>query len=406
MKIRNIKVKGVADSRGNPTVEVGIETNKGKFSASVPSGASKGKYEALELRDADGKGVKKALAHVKKIIAPAITNKEFENQEEIDKVLIALDGTENKSNLGVNAILPVSLAVCRALASSQGLPLYKYIARLANNSSPLGFPKPCFNVINGGAHAKNNLNIQEFMIIPQKGSFRENFKLASDIYTCLHDELLKNFGEEAVKIGDEGGFMPKDINSERALYILNNAIKNYPGTKIGLDSAASQFYSNSRYNLDGKELTRQGLLDFYKDIIFKFPIIFIEDPFGEEDWEGFAQINRELGNKINIFGDDLLATNIKRIAEAENRKACAGLILKPNQIGTVTETLDAVKLGREFGWKILVAHRSGETCDDFIADLAVGIGAEFIKAGAPLTPERMAKYNRLLEIENELHPRI
>lgn len=432
-KIKKIKVKEILDSRGNPTVEIELETNKGKFSASVPSGASKGKYEALELRDEDGKGVKKAISNIKKIISPAIKNKEFSSQKEVDETLIELDGTENKSHLGVNAILPVSIAVCRALAADQKIPLYKYIAQLVENGSPkiLGelfsqkLPRPCFNIIEGGAHvhphtkrddaiggntkedssrsgvgARNNLDLQEFMIIPQKRTFRENFKVASDIYQILKDDLIKNFGQDTIKIGDEGGFAPPLSETERALYVLVGSIKNHPDTKIGLDAAASQFYKEDKYCLEGNNLTRTGLLDFYKNLIAKFPIIFIEDPFSEEDWPGFQEARIEL--KIDIFGDDLLVTNIKRIKEAENKKACNGLILKPNQIGTVTETIEAAKLAKSYGWKILVAHRSGETNDDFIADLAVGVGADFIKSGAPVTPERMVKYNRLLEIENEI----
>ena len=421
IKIKNIIAREISDSRGNPTVEVELETRPsrgcpGKFLASVPSGASKGKYEALELRDEDAKGVKKAISNIKKIITPALKNKEFQSQKEIDEILIKLDGTENKSNLGVNAILPVSIAVCRALAATAKLPLYKYLAQLAGLGDPLKLPLPCFNVIEGGAHVpmakpsrirdqvgtENELNIQEFMVVPQKKNFRENFKTGSEIYQALKDVLLKHFDGQLLKLGDEGGFAPPFFKTEQALYVLSGVIEEYPETKIGLDCAASHFYKNEKYCLDGQIFNRQGLLDFYKDIISRFPIIFLEDPFSQDDWQGFEEIFREFSGKIDILGDDLLTTNIKRIKEAESKKACNGLILKPNQIGTVTETLEAAKLAKSFGWKILVSHRSGETCDDFIADLAVGVGADFFKAGAPLTPKRMIKYNRLLEIENEI----
>ncbi|MBU2539861.1 enolase [Patescibacteria group bacterium] len=454
MKIRNIIPREILDSRGNPTIEVELEipmvkpsrisrfhrgsstksglnrvgTNNGNFLASVPSGKSKGKYEALELRDEDGKGVKKAISNIKKIVAPALKDKEFSNQREVDDFLIKLDGTENKSRLGVNAILPVSVAACRALATDQNLPLYKYIAQLAGLRNPLNLPKPCFNIIEGGAHVPmveplrisrlnrgsstksgldkvgtdGSLDIQEFMVIPQKQNFRDNFRVGSEIFQSLKEILIKNFGKNNLKIGDEKGFAPQVSKTEQALYLIKSAIEKHPDTKIGLDAAVSQFYQDGRYKIENQELNRSELLGFYKDLIDKFPIIFIEDAFAEDDWQGFEEITKELSDKIIIFGDDLLTTNIKRIKEAQAKLACNGLILKPNQIGTVTETLEAVKLARAADWKILVAHRSGETTDDFIADLAVGIGAEFIKAGAPITPERMVKYNRLLEIEEDI----
>lgn len=403
VRIKNIKPKEVSDSRGNPTVEVELETNKGKFSASVPSGASKGRCEALELRDEDGKGVKKAISNIKKIIALAIKNKEFTNQKEIDEILIKLDGTDNKSHLGVNAVLPASIACCRALAAEQKLPLYKYIAQIAGNSSQLVLPKPCLNIVEGGAHAENKLDIQEFMIIPQKKHFRDNFKTGSDLYQILRDILLKHFSGKDVKTGDESGFAPEFFKTEQALYALLSAIKNHPDTKFGLDCAASHFYKEDGYHLDQQVFLRDGLLNFYKDIVSRFPIVFLEDPFSQDDWLGFQEITRLVSGKIDILGDDLTTTNIKRMKEAERKKACSGLILKPNQIGTVTETIEAAKLAKSYNWKIMVSHRSGETCDDFIADLSVGVAADFIKSGAPLTQERMVKYNRLLEIEEEIH---
>lgn len=402
LKINSIKAREILDSRQNPTVEVEIETNKGKFFASVPSGASKGKYEAVEIRDEDN-GVKKAIGNIKKIIAPAIKNKEIKSQREVDEILINLDGTENKSCLGANAILPVSIAVCRAIAKTKNIPLWKYISQISDIEPKL--PKPSILLIEGGLHGEGGLDLQEFMIVPQKKSFRENFKVGNDIYLKLKNDLLKNFGETAIKTGLESGFIPSVQKTEEVLYLLLASFKNYPETKIGLDCAASSFYKDGKYRLEQQDFTRNSLLDFYKDIILKFPLIFIEDPFSQDDWEGFKEITQQFSNKIDIIGDDLLATNIKRIKEAQAKSACTGAIIKPNQIGTVTETLAAAKLAKSFNWQIIVSHRSGETEDDFIADLAVGIGADFIKAGAPLTKERMVKYNRLLEIENELMKR-
>ena len=401
IKIKNIKTKEILDSRGNPTVEVEIETNDGSFLGAVPSGASKGDYEALEIRDEDGRGVKKAQNNIRKIIAKAIKDKEFSSQKEIDDLLISLDGTENKCHLGVNAILPVSIAFSRALAADKNIPLYGYLREIFDVSlKGYSLPKPCFNLIEGGAHADNDLDIQEFMVVPQKQSFRENFKVASEIFESLRNILSKNFGQ--VAIGDEAGFAPKISKTDQALLLLKTAIENHPETMFGLDAAASQFFKDDKYSLEGQEMTRFQVLEFYKDLVNKFPIIFIEDPFSQDDWQGFEEITKELP-EINILGDDLLTTNIKRIKEAQTRKACTGLILKPNQIGTVTETLEAAKLARASNWKILVAHRSGETKDNFIADLAVAVNAEYIKAGAPMSEERMVKYNRLMEIESELN---
>lgn len=400
-KIKKIEAKEIIDSRGDPTVEVELETDKGVFVASVPSGASTGKYEALELKDGgerySGKGVLKAVKNVNKVIGPKLKGKDPTEQKIIDQLLIELDATENKSKLGANAILPVSIAVCRAGAVAKKLPLYQYIAQMSE--TPPKLPTPAFNIINGGAHAGNNLDIQEFMVVPQKKTFVENLVLGSKIYQNLKEILIKNYGKNAIKLGDEGGFTPPISTAQQALYLLKNATANNDDIKFGIDCAASQLFKEGKYNLEGKEFTRNGLLDFYKELINAFPIIFIEDPYSEDDWEGFKEITRDLSSKIIIIGDDITATNIKRIKEAHNKNACNGLILKPNQVGTVTETIEAAKLARSFGWRIIASHRSGETLDDFIADLAVGIGADFIKAGASSKEERMVKYNRLLEIE-------
>jgi len=394
--------KEILDSRGNPTVKVELETEKKSFFASVPSGASRGKNEALELRDKDGKGVFDAILNINKIIALKLKNKDAVKQAEIDKFLIELDGTENKSKLGANAILAVSMAVCRAGADARKITLYQYIAVLAGVLGPLKLPLASFNILEGGAHAKNDLDIQEFMVVPLKKTFRENLILGNRVYQNLKEILVKNYGAKATTIGDEGGFAPQISKTEQALYLLKSAIRESPDVKIAIDCAASQFYKNGKYLLEDKEFTRADLLDFYKDLAQRFPVIFIEDPFAEDDWEGFRQITKELSLKVSVIGDDLTTTNINRIKEAHNKSACNGVIIKPNQIGTVTETIEAANLAKSFGWKTIVSHRSGETMDTFISDLAVGIGADFIKSGSPSQEERMVKYNRLSQIESEL----
>ena len=397
-KIKNIRAREIKDSRGNPTVEVELETAKGVFLASVPSGASTGKNEALELRDEDGKGVLKAIKNVNDIIAPKLKGKDVLNQTEIDNLMIGLDGTENKSKLGANAILAVSLAVCRAGAGSQKLPLYKYISELTGLSESLKIPLPMFNILEGGAHADNELAIQEFMVVPQQKTFAENLILCNKIFQNLNELVEKNYKNTG--LGDEGGFAPQISKTEQALYLLKNAIAS-EDCKIALDCAASQFFSEGKYNIDGQNLTRVELLDFYKNLVSLFSIISIEDPYAEEDWEGFKEITKELQKTI-IIGDDLTTTNIKMIKEAHNKNACNGVILKLNQIGTVSETIEALNLAKSFGWRTIVSHRSGETMDDFIADFAVGTGADFIKSGSPSKEERMVKYSKLLEIEKEL----
>lgn len=412
-KIKNIKAKEIEDSRGNPTVSVEIETTGGIFLASVPSGASTGENEALELRDADGKGVLQAIKNVNEIIAPKLKGKDVSNQKDIDSLMIELDGTENKSKLGANAILGVSMAVCRAGADAKKIPLYKYIAELIDYKLPTTnyqLPLAMFNILNGGAHVRrilnadsggteNDLDIQEFMIVPQKESFSENLVLCNKIFQNLKNLIEKNYGP--TQLGDEGGFAPSISKTDQALFLLKSSIGTND-SKIALDCAASEFYKDGKYNLDSRGLTRAELLEFYKDLIERFPIISIEDPFSEEDWQGFELINSQMGSKISIIGDDLTTTNVKKIKEAHNKSACNGVILKLNQIGTVSETIEASNLTKLFGWKTIVSHRSGETMDDFIADLAVGTGADYIKSGSPAKEERMVKYHRLLKIEQEL----
>jgi len=400
-KIKSIIAKEILDSRNKPTIEVDIETDKGIFNASVPSGASTGSNEALELRDTDGRGVDTAINNVNDIIAPKLKGKNPENQNEIDQLMIQLDGTENKSKLGANAILGVSMAVCRAGASSKKVPLYKHIAEIAKNKSPLFIPLPMFNILNGGKHAKNDLDIQEFMIVPKKKTIAENLVICNDIFKKLKEIIKDQFGENCLELGDEGGFAPPISSAEKALFLLKGASEGHTDVNFALDCAASEFYKNGKYILEGRELNRNQILDFYLDLIERFSIISIEDPFAEDDWQGFKDITKTIPNKI-IIGDDLTTTNIKRIKEAHSKDAINGVLIKLNQIGTVTETIEAINITKSFGWKTAVSHRSGETMDDFIADLAVGAGADFLKAGSPAKEERMIKYQRLLQIEKEI----
>src|SRR3989338_2422604 len=398
-KIKEIIAREIKDSRGKPTVEVELITEKGRFIASCPSGASTGKNEALELRDEDGRGVSKAIANVNKIIAKKLVGKDPINQKELDEMMIALDGTENKSKLGANAILPVSMAICRAGAVAQKESLYKYISTLTGVGH-LKIPLPSFNILNGGAHAKNELEIQEFMVVPLKKTFRENLILGSNVFNKL-TELLKERGD-LPEMGDEGGYAPQIATAEQALMLIKSAIGSHKDVKIALDCAATEFYRDGKYEpQEGMQLSREQMIDFYKDLVARFPIISIEDPFSEEDWEGFKEIRKALPETI-IIGDDLTKTNVIKIKEAESKKACNGIIIKVNQIGTVSETIDAINMSKGYGWKIMVSHRSGETMDSFIADLAVGVGADFIKTGAYTKDVRIVKYDRLMVIEQEL----
>jgi len=387
-------------------MKVELETNNGVFVASVPSGASRGKHEAVEIK------AKKAVDNIKMIISPKIKGKNPTKQREIDELMIKLDGTKNKSKLGANAILPVSIAVCRAGAAAKNVPLYKYISQCDENgsrhigggraSASCGMPRPCFNIINGGAHADNDLEIQEFMVIPQKDSFRENFQRGKEVYENLKAILKKEFGGKGIIIGDEGGFSPPIKKDADAFEFLRAASDNFKDIKLGLDCAATQLYRKGKYELDEKKISREEFLDFYLSLAKKYPIIFFEDPFSEEDWEGWKMIKPKTETKILIIGDDLTVTNKELVIRAINEKSIDGIIVKPNQIGTVTETIETIKVARRAGLEIIVSHRSGETLDDFIADLAVGVGADFIKSGAPARGERVAKYNRLLRIEEEL----
>ena len=408
IKIKDIKAREILDSRGNPTVEVELITENGLFLASVPSGASVGRYEAKEIRDGEdryrGKGVLEAIRNIEKTITPNLKDIEINSQRQVDEILISIDGTKDKSNLGANAILPISMAICRALASAKNTPLYRYIDEIyetAFKGEVLKLPTPCFNIINGGSHAGNNLDFQEFMIIPQLESFSLNLQAGSEIYHNLKDVLKKDFGKDAINVGDEGGFAPNLNLAEEALDLTIRAIgiSGYRDrVNIALDVAASEFYKNGKYGMR----SRDEMVQYYLELIEKYPITSIEDPFNEDDFEGFSILTGRSGKEVDIIGDDLLVTNIERIEIAQKKEACNGLLLKVNQIGTVTEALEAAKLARLNNWKIMVSHRSGETNDDFIADLAVGISADYIKSGAPARGERVVKYNRLLKIEDEI----
>jgi enolase len=408
MKIKSIKAREILDSKGWPTIEVSLETSDFLVKASVPSGASKGKYEALELRDGGkryfGKGVLKAVKNVNEIIAPKLIGEDVKDQKKIDSLLIETDGTENKSRLGGNATTGVSMIVCRAGAKAQNIPLYKYINQLAENRSLL-IPNPCFLMIEGGLHAGNDLDVQEFMIVPQADSFKEKLRTGVEIYHTLSSILEKECGEICKNVGFEGGFASPLSKTEDALNLILKAAKKagfIDKIKIILDAAASFFFKDGFYKFEGKEFDREELLNFYTQLLEKYPILAIEDPFSEDDWDGFKMITKKFGEKINVIGDDFLVTNLEIIKKAVKEKACNGLILKPNQIGTVTEAIAAAKYAMEQNWKVFVKHRGGDTPDTFIADLAVGLGTGWIISGAPVRGERVAKYNRLLEIEEEL----
>jgi enolase len=402
-QIKSIKAREILDSRGNPTLGVEVRTEKGSFSASVPSGASTGTHEALELRDGGnryfGKGVLKAVKNVNEIIAPKIQGSEATEQERIDRAMIELDGTDDKSKLGANAICPVSLGVCKAGAAEKNLELFEYIKEIFGHSEPHKIPRPLFNIINGGAHAGNDLDIQEFMILLEAESFSENLRKGSEVYHKLKELLNSRYGKISTNLGDEGGFAPPIALPELALDMILSAFSElkHEDPAIFLDVAASEFFEGNKYRTKIGIFTSEGLLKYYQELVAKYPIKGLEDPFAEDDWEGFSKITSQLKD-ILIIGDDLLVTNKERMKRARKANAVNGAIIKINQVGTVTEAIEAARLVKDFGWKTVVSHRSGETNDDFIADFAVGINAEFIKTGAPARGERLAKYNRLLKI--------
>ncbi len=408
--ITDIKALEILDSRGNPTVRVMMELKDGtKVSASVPSGASTGEYEAVELRDNDpkrygGKGVLKAVANVNEKIAPLLIGMDAREQAQIDKEMIALDGTENKSNLGANAILGVSMAAAKAAAASSGMELFRYLG--GDNARRI--PVPCMNILNGGEHADNSVDFQEFMAVPVGApTFSEGLRYVAQTFHALK-KILAAKGL-ATSVGDEGGFAPNLQSNEEAMELIIEAIKAAgfkPGKDImiGIDSAATSFCSDKKGNYDLKwsgagHKTSDDLIALAKEWVEKYPIIFWEDPLAEEDWEGFAKFTAALGDKIEVIGDDLFVTNTKFIARGIQEKSANSSLIKLNQIGTVTETIDAVRMCRDNGWRYLISHRSGETADTFLADFAVAMDGGHLKTGSASRSERLAKYNRLLEIE-------
>lgn len=411
VKIQDIKAREILDSRGNPTVEAEVLVNKHWFRASVPSGASTGKYEAVELRDGDkryhGKGVRNAVEGVNFEISGRLIGFSVEEQRNIDDALIHLDDTYTKHVLGANAILAVSLACARAAAAQQGGSLYEYIGQLTKNK-PVQLPVPQMNVINGGMHAGLKNDVQEHMLLPVGApSFSEGLRTGAECYHALKELLKKKFSAHATLVGDEGGFVPPVKSVEERLDLMETAVEN-AGYKMkkdivfALDVAASECFDGKNYEIGNKKFTASALLDWYKTLCKDYSLFSIEDGFAQEDWGSWVNFRRELGKKIQIVGDDLLVTNPKRVQEAIKKNACNALLLKVNQIGTLTEALDAAKLAKSAGWNVIVSHRSGETEDSFIADLAVGINAGQCKFGAVCRSERLAKYNQLLRIEDAL----
>jgi enolase len=404
-----IEVKGreILDSRGNPTLEVEVTTISGyKGFAQVPSGASKGKFEAVELRDEDerffGKGVQNAIRNIELLIAPEILGMDVLDQEDIDKRMISLDGTKNKEKIGANAILGVSLAVARAASSFLGIPLYRYIGGLFADTLPV----PFLNIINGGKHAENNLDIQEFLIVPLGfKNFKDAIRAGSEIYTKLK-EVLKKEGLSS-GVGDEGGFSPNLKNNEEAIKLILKAIEEAKyriGEEIflALDCAASSFFKDGKYYFEGKLIDGSDLIEYYLKLIEKYPIISIEDPFDEEDYSSWKIFTKEVKNRIQIVGDDIFVTNKEKFLFGIENEIANSILIKLNQIGTLTETIEVINIAKKYGYSYMISHRSGETVDTFISDFAVATRSYQIKSGAPARGERVAKYNRLIAIEEEL----
>ena len=406
MKISNIKGREILDSRGNPTVEVDVILENGIIGrAAVPSGASTGSREALEMRDGGkrymGKGVMNAVNNVNTLIRDVVVGMEVEDQKALDMAMINLDGTPNKSKLGANAILGVSMAALKAAAQVAHKPLYRYIGEGKS------LPRPMMNIINGGAHADNSLDFQEYMIIPMQKSFKEIMQVASEVFHTLKS-ILKERGL-ATSVGDEGGFAPNLTSNEEGFKLIMEAITKAgynPGVDVclGIDVAASEFYKDGKYNLVGenRSLTTDELITYYEELITKYPIISIEDPVDENDWEGFTKITEKLGSRIQLVGDDLFVTNKECLKKGIELHAGNAILLKVNQIGTITETLETIELARAYNYKTIISHRSGETEDTTIAHLAVGLNLGQIKTGSISRTDRICKYNELLRIEEEL----
>lgn len=413
-KITKLYAREILDSRATPTIEVVAILDTGEYGvASVPSGSSTGTYEAVELRDDDpnrylGKGVLKAVKNVNQEIAGALIGKDPVSIAKLDEQLIALDGTPTKSRLGANAILGVSMAVTKALSTAAKIPLYKYIAGIAQNTQPLSIPSPVFNMINGGKHGAGNLDFQEFHVIPGKTtSFAQTLETGAEIYKTIKKILARRGAIHSV--GDEGGFAPNLFTNLDALEVLNEAItechhKPSVDVELGLDVAANSFFKDGKYTIKDRSspMDASEFIDYLRDLNSQYPLRLLEDPLDEDDWKNWSSLTGELSKTTTIVGDDLIVTNKEKVTKAISEKACTGVIIKPNQIGTVSETIAVVHQAREAGWKINVSHRSGETNDTFIADFAVGVGADYAKFGAPARGERVAKYNRFLSIEVEL----
>lgn len=419
-KIKEIKAREILDSRGNPTVEARVVLSNGiSAAASVPSGASTGIHEAWELRDGDesrygGQGVLKAVKNVNTKIAPRLKGMDISKQQEIDQAMIGLDGTKNKKKLGANAILSVSLACARAAASADKEELFEYLARTYGfNRSKYRLPTPSFNIFNGGKHADTNLDFQEFMILPlKKTAFREKVRMGAEVFHEL-GRVLKKAGFDT-DVGNEGGYAPDISSSVQAIELIMAAMVNagyVPGQELGLgiDVGSSGLYNKETkkyiFKLDRASYSHDTLVGLYYEWFRKFPIISIEDGLAEDDWEGWKDLTKELGEEMLLIGDDLFVTNIDRLRIGLKEKAANAVLIKPNQVGTLSETMDCIKLAQKHGYKLMVSHRSGETTDDFIADLAVAVGADFIKSGSLARGERLAKYNRLMEIEDILDNR-
>ncbi|GAB7349398.1 hypothetical protein MBLNU459_g8518t2 [Dothideomycetes sp. NU459] len=418
MTIKAITAAQRLDSRGKPTVQVRLTTLEGIFTSIVPSGASKGDYEAVELRDGDstryqGNSVLQAIHNVNEVLGPAIIKEGLDPGmmlKDIDNLMIKLDNTEDKSALGANAILGISMAAARAGAAARRLPLYDFLAQ--ESGMPMDkyvMPVPFFNVLNGGDHSGNTMAFQEFMIAPVgASSMNEAVQFAAETYASLKEVIISKFGKSAIGIGDEGGFAPPIYHPYEALDLLNEAIENAGHTgkiKIGIDPASQSFLKGKNYDIGFKTdkteaLSPSAISQLYCSLLAKYPILLLEDPFGQDDWESFTAFNKDCA--VELVGDDLLATNMKRIKIAKEKQACNSLLLKINQIGTITEAIAAATEAYSYGWSVFVSHRSGETTDDFIADLTVGLRAGHLKSGAPCRGERVAKYNRLMDIEDEL----
>lgn len=408
--IVSLHARQILDSRGNPTVEVDCTLDDGSFGrAAVPSGASTGSHEALELRDGDksvylGKAVTKAVSNVNNAIAEAIVGQDVSDQRAIDTIMLTLDGTPNKANLGANAILGASMAVSKARAASEKLPLYASLAKQFGVADTTLLPVPLMNVINGGAHADSGLSFQECMLVPTDfDNFSDALRAGAEVFHALKS-ILKAKGH-VTAVGDEGGFAPHLTNSDDAFATLTEAIEKagYTGRiKFAIDAAASEFYKDGMYHIDGKTLSSQELVAYYEALCAKYPIVSIEDSHAEDDWEGFQTMVQKMQGKVQIVGDDLLVTNVQRIEKAIASKAASSVLIKLNQIGSVSETVDAIQMAQKAGWTAISSHRSGETEDTFIADLAVGLGTGQIKTGSLSRTDRICKYNQLLRIEEEL----